>query len=361
MTNHAYAVVLAGGRGERFWPLSTRRRPKQLLALVSRRTLLAEAVSRVRPLVPLSRILVITRADLAPAVRRAVPALLAGNIIGEPCGRDTAAAITLAAAVIKARDPRGVFCVLTADHVIGDEPVFRRTLGDALARAAEQDALFTIGLKPTAPSTGFGYIEAGPRVPGRSTTAFFRVRRFVEKPGEAAARRYVASGRYFWNSGMFAWSLDAWERALRTHRPPLARLLDTLVPRVGRTGFRACLARAYAGLERISVDYAVLEKADNIVMAEGRFAWDDVGAWSALERHAPRDAQGNTVMGRVELLEASGNIVVAPDGLVALVGVTNLVVVRAGAATLVCRKDCAQAVKRMVEQIGRRPDAGRWL
>jgi len=361
MNTNTYAVILAGGRGERFWPLSTRRRPKQLLALVGRRALLADAVWRIRAIIPEKRILVITSADLLEAVCHLLPGLPKANVIGEPCGRDTAAAITLAAALIKARNPNAVFCVLTADHVVGNAAVFRHTLKEAFARAAAADVLLTIGLKPTFPSTGFGYIEAGKRLAGSSKTAFYHVRRFVEKPNKHIAARYVKTGRFYWNSGMFVWSLSAWERALRRHYPPLARLLDTLTPLAGRTGFQAKLKRAYAGLEKISVDYAVMEHADNIVMAEGVFPWDDVGSWSSLENHFPKDARGNVVVGNGELLESSGNIVVADDGLVALVGVDNLVVVKAGAVTLVCHKDHSQKVKRMVEQLRRRRNAHSWL
>jgi len=361
MNTHAYAVILAGGRGERFWPMSTRRRPKQLLALVGQRALLAQAVHRLRSIIPAKRILVITSADLLKAVRCLLPGLPKANVIGEPCGRDTAAAITLAAALIKARNPNAVFCVLTADHVIGDAAVFRRTLQDAFARAAAADVLLTIGLKPTFPSTGFGYIEAGVRLAGPSKTAFYHVKRFVEKPNTRIADRYVKAGRFYWNSGMFVWSLSAWERALRRHRPSLGRLLNTLTALAGRTGFQAALKRAYAGLEKISVDYAIMEHADNIVMAEGLFAWDDVGSWSALEQHLPKDKRGNVVVGNGELMESSGNIVVADNGLMALIGVDNMVVVKAGAVTLVCRKDRSQEVKRMVAQLRRRRNAHPWL
>ncbi|MFA5042455.1 MAG: sugar phosphate nucleotidyltransferase [Kiritimatiellia bacterium] len=361
MNTNTYAVILAGGRGERFWPMSTRRRPKQLLALVGRRALLAEAVHRIQPIIPQGRILVITSVDLQNAVRRLLPGLPKANVIGEPCGRDTAAAITLAAALIKARNPQAVFCVLTADQVIGNPSVFRRALKEALARAAAADVLLTIGLKPAFPSTGFGYIEAGARLAGPSRTAFYRVRRFVEKPNARMAERYVKTGRFYWNSGMFVWSLAAWERALRRHCPPLARLLDTLTPLAGRSGFQGALKQAYDGLEKISVDYAIMEHADNIVMAKGVFPWDDVGSWSALEQHFPKDGHGNVVVGSGELLESSGNIVVADNGLVALIGVDDLVVVKAGAVTLVCRKDRSQEVKRLVEKLRRRRDAQPWL
>lgn len=364
MNANAYAVILAGGRGERFWPMSTHRRPKQLLALVGKRALLADAVFRMRPIIPEKRILVITSADLQDAVCRLLPGLPKENVIGEPCGRDTAAAITLAAALIKARNPQAVFCVLTADHVISDAVVFRRTLQEALARAAAADVLVTVGLKPLFPSTGFGYIEAGApagRLAGAAHTTFYRVKRFVEKPNADIAARYVKTGRFYWNSGMFVWSLSTWERALRRHCPPLACLMDTLTPLAGRPGFNAQLKRAYAGLKKISVDYAVMEHADNIIMAEGVFPWDDVGSWSALEQHFPKDGQGNVVVGNAELLESSGNIVVADKGLVALVGVDNMVVVKAGDVTLVCRKDRSQDVKRVVENLRRRRDGQQWL
>ncbi|MFH1476089.1 MAG: mannose-1-phosphate guanylyltransferase [Verrucomicrobiota bacterium] len=376
MNTNAYAVILAGGRGERFWPMSTRRRPKQLLALVTRRALLADAVRRIRAIIPEKHILVITSVDLQDAVHHLLPDLPKANVIGEPCGRDTAAAITLGAALIKARNPKAVFCVLTADHVVGHAAVFRRTLKEAFDHAAAADILVTIGLKPSFPSTGFGYIEAGAparkvasgsrriaggRITDSSRTVFYHVRRFVEKPNARIAARYVKAGRFYWNSGMFIWSLSAWERALRRHCPSLARLLGTLTPLAGRPGFQTALKRAYAGLEKISVDYAVMEHADNIVMAEGVFPWDDVGSWSALEKHFPKDGQGNVVVGNGELLESSGNIVFAENGLVALVGVDNLVVVKAGAVTLVCSKDRSQDVKRMVEQLRRRRNAQQWL
>lgn len=361
MNAESYAVILAGGRGERFWPMSTYRRPKQLLSLVGRRALLADAVYRIRAIIPEKRILVITSIDLQDAVRRLLPGLPSANVIGEPFGRDTAAAITLAAALIKARNPHAVFCVLTADQVICDAAIFRRTLKDALARAAGADVLVTIGIKPKFPSTGFGYIEAGARLSGCSRTAFYQAKRFVEKPDAHTAARYVKAGRFYWNSGMFVWSLSSWERALRRHCPALTCFLDTLTPLVGRPGFYARLKRAYAGLEKISVDYAVMEHSDNIVMAAGRFAWDDVGAWSALEKHFPKDGRGNVIVGHGELIESSGNIVLADNGLVALLGVDNMVVVKAGAVTLVCRKDRSQEVKRMVEQLRRRRNAHQWL
>ncbi len=356
MLKHAYAIILAGGRGERFWPLSTAHQPKQLLSLVGNRPLIAGAVDHLRGLIPSSRIIIVTNVDLVAATRRVLPSLPRRNIIGEPVGRDTAAAIALGAAHIRARDPRAVFCVLTADHVMGDLPIFRRTLKKAFDVAGASHCLLTIGMQPKFPSTAFGYIEAGPHLsrPGRGSRAFSGVevvvvKRFVEKPNEATAARYLKTGRYFWNSGMFVWSLDAFQEALARYQPPLRRLMKHVEATLGTVRYASLLKAEYKQLKKISVDYAIMEKADNIVMVKGTFAWDDVGSWSALEHHFGKDDRGNVIIGQVEHLEASGNIVVSRHGLVALLGVDNLVVVQTGNATLVCPKSRAQDVKKLVE------------
>lgn len=346
-----YAVILAGGRGERFWPLSRVRRPKQLLSLVGDRSLLGQAVDRLRGLMPPEHILVITNADLVEASRAAVPELPPGNVLGEPVGRDTAPAVALATALVKARDPRGVFCILTADHVMGDLPLYRATLEGAMDLAQAGDHLLTIGMTPTEPSTAYGYIERSDLHSRRGEVSFYRAQRFVEKPDRARATEYIATGRYLWNSGMFVWSVPALERALRSHRPALAPVIDVLTPLVGRPGFDEALARVYGGIEKISIDYAIMEKADNILVAEGRFAWDDVGSWTALANHFPADGQGNVVVGECAALHASANIVYSKDRLTALVGVQDLIVVQAEDVTLVCRRDQAQDIKKLLEQV----------
>jgi mannose-1-phosphate guanylyltransferase len=309
-------------------------------------------VEHLKGLAPVDHIYIVTNIDLVAATRRILPHFPRRNIIGEPLGRDTAAAIALGAVHIQACDPRAVFCVLTADHVIGDLPVFRRTLKKAFAVAGASHCLLTIGMQPTFPSTAFGYIEAGPHLsrPGRQDgVEMVVVKRFVEKPDQATAARYLKTGRYFWNSGMFVWSADAFQEALARYRPPLRRLTQTLGAALGSPGFKRLLKAEYAKLEKISVDYAIMEKADNIVMVKGTFAWDDVGSWSALENHFAKDAGGNVVIGRAEQLDATGNIVVSRHGLVALLGVKDLVVVQTGQATLVCPKSRAQEIKKLVE------------
>ena len=351
VTRQTYAVILAGGRGERFWPLSTSKHPKQVLRIVSDKPLLAMAVDYLKGLIPPRRIFVITSADLASVIARAVPSLPRGNIIGEPFGRDTAAAVALGCALVQAREPNGVFCVLTADHVMGDLPAFRRTLSESFALAAARDVLITIGMQPTYPATGFGYIESGERLDTGGAIEFRSARRFVEKPNHEKAAEYVASGRFFWNAGMFIWSVASLRKALGAHAPALLGMADRMLPAVGKKTFGRRLAAEYGKLEKISVDYALMEKARNIVMARGTFPWDDVGSWRSLENHFAADPDGNVKVGRCEALDARGNIVFSRDRLTALIGVENLVVVQADGATLVCPKDRVQDVKQLVKRL----------
>jgi mannose-1-phosphate guanylyltransferase len=339
---------MAGGKGERFWPLSTERRPKQMLALAGDRPLLAAAVERLRGVIPKSRILVVTGASLLRAARQAVPGLPGENLIGEPVGRDTAAACALGTAIVGSRDPEGVVCVLTADHVIGDEPRFRDALRAAVAVADVGRDIVTFGIRPRFPSTGFGYIETGRRIGSVRGVRFARALRFVEKPDTATAARYVASGRYLWNSGMFIWKVGCFMDALERHAPALRRMAGRLAAAAGGAGFGRLLRREYGRIGRISVDYAVMEKSANIVTAAGDFGWDDVGSWSALAAYLPRDGSGNAVSGRCETVDAAGNVVLSGGRLTALVGVRDLVVVQAAGATLVCGKDRAEDVKKMV-------------
>ena len=299
MLERAYAVIMAGGRGERFWPLGTSRRPKQFLTLVGEEPLLVQSVRRLDGLIPPERLLIVTSEALVDETRRLAAGVPPGNVFGEPFGRDTAAAIATGAAMVRARDPRGVLAILTADQVIGDLPLFHSTLRESLRLAAERDVLLTIGIPPRSPSTAYGYIDAGDRIESRDGIAFHAVRRFVEKPDRPTAERYVAEGHFYWNSGMFIWSLDALDRALRRHAPALADLTARLAPEAAAAGpaFAAAVRAEYERLPKISIDYALMEKADNIVMARGPFAWDDVGSLPALANHFAPDADGNIVVG----------------------------------------------------------------
>ncbi len=348
MAGGRYAVIMAGGRGERFWPLSTSKRPKQLLALVGDKPLISQAVDRLEGLVPPENVFVVTNADLVGATQAAAPQLPPENVVGEPMGRDTAAAVACGGALVKARDENGVFAVLTADQVMGDLDVFLATLKGGMDLAEQDDILVTIGIQPSYPATGFGYIESGDGFATAEGIEFRKADRFVEKPDEETAANYLETGRFFWNSGMFIWSVPSLEKAFASHCPEMCTLMNSLTGYAREGTIVEGMDATYPGLKKISVDYALMEKADNIVMACGTFAWDDVGSWPALESHFPQDATGNTRIGSVESLDASGNIIMSEDRLTAVIGVNDLVVVQAEGVTLVCPKDRAQDIKKMV-------------
>lgn len=360
MNDHAYAVIMAGGRGERFWPLSTAARPKQFLTLFGGRTLLEQAVTRLDGLVPPQRILVITSRDLVEASRAAAPALPAANVVGEPVGRDTAAACALACALVARRDPHGIVCILTADQLMGDTGIFQRTLEDSAALAGGRECIVTIGIRPTRPDTGFGYIEAAERLETGTPTVFHRAQRFVEKPDAPTAARYLAGGRHYWNAGMFVWSVATMRRALSRHAPHLLGLCQH-VEAAPDAALDAMLETLYPPLPKISVDFCIMERADNIVMARGVFGWDDVGTWGAVANHVAPDRNGNVVVGDCAAVDASGNIVVGEGRLTALLGVRDLVVVHAGDATLVCHRDRAQDLKKLVQAVAGRRDGAKYV
>ena len=328
-----WAVIMAGGVGERFWPLSRRKQPKQLQAIVTKRTMIQETVRRIRPLVPASRIVVVTNREQAPAVRRQLPGVK--HILAEPVGRNTAPCIAWAVQYIAKRDPYAVMAVLPSDSHIENAERYRQVVAAALALAGKEKVLITVGIQPTRPATGYGYVQLGQAM----TAGFWRAKRFVEKPDLATAKKFVANGQYRWNAGMFVWSAAAISEAYRQHVPDIWQ---------GVTG-------EYAKVEKISVDYAIMEKADNVVVASGDFDWDDVGDWSAIERHTAKDVTGNAVRGAFVGVDAANNIVVTGrDHLVGVVGVSDLVIVHTPDATLVCRKQDAQRVRELVKQLPKR-------
>lgn len=340
--------------------MSTLARPKQVLALSSDKPMLAEAVDRVAELVPPERVLVITNASLVDACRAAIPHVPAENVIGEPFGRDTAAACALAGAIVAKRCPDGVLAMLTADHVMREPDRFREVLAAAYERAVREPVIVTLGIKPDFPSTGFGYIECGDGA-AENGVVFRPAVRFVEKPDRETAQRYLETGRYLWNGGMFIWHVRTLQDALSRHVPGLAQMARGLMPAIDTPAFAQALREAYEPLGRISIDYAVMEKASNIVTAESSFGWMDVGTWAALEKLHAADAQGNILLGQAEALDSCGNLVVSKDRLTALIGVEGLVVVHAGDATLICPKSRAEDVKQMVQALAARGDCDAYL
>jgi mannose-1-phosphate guanylyltransferase len=352
MPNALYALILAGGSGERFWPLSRRARPKQLLRLVANETLLEQTVARLEGLIPPERLLVLTNVHQEAAVRELLPQLPKENIVAEPMKRDTAAAVALGAGWVAARDHAATMAVLPADHVINDTAAFQKTLRAAAAAAEETGALVTIGIKPTWACPGYGYVEQGEAAQLRSVgkeTAVHRVVRFREKPNADLAESFLRKGNFRWNAGMFVWSVPSVLSEFNRHTPELANFISQLcVP----DNFTKILRDRFSELPRISFDYAIMEKADRVLVVEAGFDWDDVGSWRAVSKYFKNDAEGNAANGEITALESSNNIVFNPDGTrVALLGVHNLIVVRTPDAILICHRHQAEKIKNLVGQV----------
>jgi len=346
-----YAIVMAGGSGTRFWPKSRRNRPKQLLRLYGDATMLQQTVARIAPLVSPERVFIITGADQAEAVRAQLPDLPAENVVAEPCPRDTAACVGLAAEIVAKRDPNGTMIVMPADHVIAPAEKFQRTVRAAVSVIdADPTAFVTFGIKPTRPETGYGYIERGKESPPIDGIAVNRVAQFREKPDLATAEKFLAEGRFSWNSGIFVWRARAILDALKQHRPGLAEALDRVGRTLGTPDESATIAREYPQMEKVPIDKAVMEKAANVYVLEVVYDWNDVGDWRALTALVSPDAQGNTTQGSVIAKETTGSIIVSDDGgLIATLGVEDLVIVQAGGATLVAKKDQLDKLKALVE------------
>jgi mannose-1-phosphate guanylyltransferase len=352
---HYYTVIMAGGGGTRLWPASRRRRAKQFLALgtAGGRSLLGATVHRMLPVCGLDRTVVVSAASQVPDVQAALPDLPAANVLGEPCGRNTAPCIGFAAEVLYARDPDAVLAVLPADHHIANEAAFAEVVAQALALAGAEDRIVTVGIKPGRPETGYGYIRTS-AAPARGGA--FDVEAFVEKPDGVTARRYLESGRYLWNSGMFFFRADRIRAEIRRHLPDMAAAFDAIGAACAGGGDpAAAVGRVYPGLRAISIDYGVMEKAAGILVVPGDFGWNDVGSWTALSDISEHDADGNVAVGETLLKRAKGNIIVAESGqLVSVVGVDGLVVVATKDAILVCPKDHSQEVRDVVAELERR-------
>ena len=364
LTTHA--VILAGGRGTRFWPRSRTRTPKQLLNIVGKSTMLQQTVERLRKLISPERIWTVTNSEQAPSVAKQLPASGRKHILTEPLGRNTAAAIALAAAHVRhAANGDALLAVLPADHYIAQPDRYRLIVGAAIDVARERGRMVVLGIPPTRPETGFGYIERGPGQRDVNGFPVFPVRRFTEKPELAVARDYVATGNYFWNAGMFFWRVSTFLEALREFLPKTFAAMESLSAHIGIRTYGSMLKKTYPTLENISVDYAVLEKAaggadasaeakQNVFVIPAEVGWSDIGSWAAVYELLAKRPGENILAGPGQTLDAEGNFLWSPDKFVAAVGIRDLVVVETPDALLVCPRSRAQDVSKIFKSLEER-------
>jgi len=355
-----FVIIMAGGRGERFWPVSRAKAPKQLATLLGKRSFLQQAVDRVLPLVPLENVIIITNALQAPEVHRQLPKLPRQNVVAEPIGRDTCAAVALGAAIAGQRSTTAVMAVLPADHVIPEEKKFQQVLGDCFDLAAHGQVIVTLGIKPNEPATSYGYIRVGHELPPPQgakpyKTAFFKAEQFVEKPPLEKAIEYLSNGQYRWNAGMFVWSFVTITQGLEKHQPELAAACQRWFQVAGTPRLAKVLAKEYPVIKKISIDYALMEHAHNVVVADADFAWDDLGSWTALARHLKPDAEGNCAVGQFLHVDAARNIIFDARTRhrtpIAVVGARDMILVQTDDAVLLADKSQAQKVKEMVKKL----------
>ncbi len=341
---------MAGGVGSRLWPRSRQQTPKQLLNLTSERTMFQEAVARLDPLFEPQRIFVVTSADYVPAMRQQVPELPAQNYIVEPSGRGTAPCIGLAALYLCRLDPDAIMAVLTADHFIEQSDAFKEALA-AAGRLAQQGHLVTLGIKPSAPSTGYGYILRDEKLADAGGLEAYRVKRFTEKPDLPTARKFVATGRYYWNSGMFIWRVADVMAEFRRQMPHLYQHLAEIDRAIGSAQEKEVLEYVWRDVEHETIDYGIMEGAENVAVIPVDVGWSDVGSWATLLDLLPGDEDGNVVTGRHLGVDTKRTLVYSPHRLVTTVGLTDMIVVDTGDVLLVCPQDRAQDVKKIVDEL----------
>jgi mannose-1-phosphate guanylyltransferase len=350
--DHAYAVILAGGSGTRFWPLSRRKHPKQLLEFFGRGTLLEQTVARLLPVIPSKRIYVYTNESVWREVRRCLPDIPASQIIAEPAGRNTAPTLGVAALEIVRRDPEGLMVAIPSDQVIARPANFRRALRAACQVASVQGRSVVMGVRPTRPETGYGYVRLGKRAGRVAGQDIFQVQKFMEKPPLAVARRYVKSGRYLWNAGMFIWRASTLLGNFKLHQPRMAEQLADIAA-AGGTRNRRTFRRLFPKLEKISIDYALMEKISGIFAVAAVMGWNDVGSWAVVRELSPKDEHGNVRPHRSLCLDSRDNMIVARKSFVVTVGVRDLVIVETGDAVLVCACKHSQGVGKAVQELER--------
>jgi mannose-1-phosphate guanylyltransferase len=359
-----HAVIMAGGSGTRFWPESTEARPKQFLNIFGDRTMLQETVDRIKDLVPTEGVWIITNEKYVDLVQQQLPEVPKSNIVGEPVAKNTAPCVALAAALIQERDPEGTMIVLPADHRIGEADEFLSILKTAAQKADESDALVTIGINPSRPETGYGYIEFDDsdsrQYDGREVK---KVVQFREKPDLSTAKKFVDSGNFLWNSGMFIWKASTILEKFNAHLPEIDGQLQTLYPTIGTNEQADGIEKFYHGCPSISIDYGIMEQAQNVFVVPGSFGWNDVGSWKAVYELGDKDDNGNVIQESTAALVSSKNNLIKTAGnkVVALVGMENVALVETDDTILVCNLDEAQGVKTVVNQLRKDDELKKFL
>jgi mannose-1-phosphate guanylyltransferase len=354
---NVYAVIMAGGVGSRFWPRSREKSPKQLLEILERGTMIQNTVKRIEELIDPKRTLIVTNRVQKSAIIKQLPKIPQENIIVEPLGRNTAPCIGLAALFIRRIDPAGVMIVLPADHIMQDTGEFRRILRLAMEVADESKTLMTIGIHPTRPETGYGYIQVHDEQDERNqwvSRGVRTVKTFAEKPNLETAKQFLASGDFYWNSGMFAWRVDTILTEIERQLPDMWEELQKIDAAIGSDDYDHVLETAYRTIRPISIDYGVMEKAKSVFVIPGNFGWSDVGSWDEVVRLSGKDDTGNSVKGKSYLLNTKNTFVDAGELFVAAIGVEDLVIIATGDAVLVCRQGDSQGVKEVVDFLRRK-------
>lgn len=363
MIEKFYAVIMAGGRGERFWPLSSEALPKPFIPLLGPapcsgrqpglkgKTMIQETVERIKLLIPEKRMLVVLSRDHLPIAQQQLPEIPIENFIVEPFGKDTAACIGLASLYIGKKDKAASVVVLAADHVINEREAFCETITHSLKFLTSNDYIITIGIKPTRPETGYGYIELGEKLENVGNRLFYRVGRFIEKPTVSVAAHFLDSGQHYWNSGMFIWRNTTIQQSLSLYMPQLWNGLMHISQSIGSAEEKVVIEREFSKFKKISIDYGVLEKSNQVAVVPANFSWDDVGTWTALERVHGLDKSENVIVGKHVGIDTRNCIVFGQNQLVATLGVRDLVIVQAEGKILVCSKEKAPFLKEIVHMV----------
>ncbi len=339
---------MAGGVGSRFWPRSKKKTPKQLLKIFGERTMIQNTVKRITELVPISNILIVTNKEQREGILNQLPELPAENIIVEPFGRNTAACIGLASVLIQNNDSDATTFVLPADHVIQDTKEFINTLNTAANFADKESALITIGIEPKRPETGYGYIQVDDRAVEMNVC---KVYTFAEKPNYSTAVRFIESGDFYWNSGMFIWKVETILHEIKQHMPDLYDGLYLIKDKIGTPEYDSTLNNVYGQLRNISIDYGIMEKSDKVYLVKGNFSWSDVGSWEAVYQLSEKDEDGNVKIGRAYLDMVHDSYIYSPEKFTAVIGIDNVVVINSEDALLVCKMDKSQDVKKVIDYL----------